>query len=114
MKCTRCGKTFASHTDGPEICWECYMKDINNYMTDNSPSNCDMPLPKSFGKQEGWICPVCGRGLSPWVDYCPCQGSEMKITYGTSLGTEEMDSMQDYYEQWTKQHNTNFDGELKS
>jgi hypothetical protein len=72
------------------------------------------PFPHGFGKQEGWICPVCGRGVAPWVDYCPCQGSEMKITYGTSLGTEGMNSMQDYYEQWTKQHNTNFDGELKS
>ena len=20
----------------------------------------------------GWICPVCGRGLSPFTSYCPC------------------------------------------
>lgn len=82
MKCTKCGKTFASHTDGPEICWECYMKDINSYMATIKPSNCDMPLPQGFGKQEGWICPVCGRGVAPWVDVCPCQGN-WEITYGT-------------------------------
>ena len=48
MKCTKCGKTFASHTDGPEICWDCYMKDINNYQVTNNPSNCDMPMPEGF------------------------------------------------------------------
>lgn len=101
MKCIKCGKTFASHTDGPEICWECHMKDINNYMVDNRPSNCDIPMPQDFGKQEGWICPVCGRGVAPWMDYCPCQGSEMKITYGTSTGgdydiKEYLRYMEDY------------------
>ena len=22
----------------------------------------------------GWICPVCGRGLSPFTTFCPCKG----------------------------------------
>ena len=21
---------------------------------------------------EGWICPICGRALAPWVSECPC------------------------------------------
>jgi len=25
-------------------------------------------LPKMYG----WICPVCGRGLSPYTTSCPC------------------------------------------
>lgn len=24
----------------------------------------------------GWICPVCGRGLSPFTAVCPCKGSK--------------------------------------
>lgn len=111
MQCIRCGKEMANTTGGNYTCPSCNFA-VNDLMY--RPSNCDMPLPQGFGEQKGWICPVCGRGLAPWTSFCPCQGSEMKITYGTSLGTEEIDSMQDYYERWTKQHNTNFDGELKS
>jgi len=22
---------------------------------------------------QGWICPVCGRGLSPYINYCDCK-----------------------------------------
>ena len=38
--------------------------------------NCNMPLPDSFGKQYGWICPVCGKGLAPWVSECPCSNAK--------------------------------------
>ena len=29
--------------------------------------------------QRGWICPVCGSGLAPWVDKCPCM-NVMKLS----------------------------------
>ena len=38
--------------------------------------------PKTAG-MTGWICPVCGRGLSPWTTQCPCKINphEVTITY---------------------------------
>lgn len=24
-------------------------------------------------KQHGWVCPVCGTGIAPWVPTCPCK-----------------------------------------
>ena len=26
------------------------------------------------GAMTGWVCPVCGRGLSPFTTFCPCKG----------------------------------------
>lgn len=23
-------------------------------------------------RRVGWQCPVCGRGVSPWTNICPC------------------------------------------
>lgn len=33
-------------------------------------------------KMMGWICPVCGRGLSPFTTVCPCKndGKGWEIT----------------------------------
>ena len=31
----------------------------------------------------GWVCPICGRGLSPFTSVCPCQGGKgWEITCG--------------------------------
>ena len=32
--------------------------------------------------QYGWICPVCGRGNSPFTTTCPCKPLDYRITCG--------------------------------
>jgi hypothetical protein len=54
MKCN-CGKELTSG-DMNGKCSECTQKETQ-------------PL-----FQTGWICPVCGRGNSPWSSSCPCKG----------------------------------------
>lgn len=40
-----------------------------------------VPEKNTFGLM-GWICPVCGRGLSPYTNSCPCT-VKWEITCGT-------------------------------
>ena len=89
MQCIRCGKEMVSTTGGNYHCPSCNMA-VNDLVY--RPSNCDMPLPQGFGKQEGWICPVCGRGVAPWVDCCPCQINR-NITYVSRTGTYVYDEI---------------------
>lgn len=32
-------------------------------------------IPEEWGKlmPTGWVCPLCGRVLSPWTNYCLCR-----------------------------------------
>ena len=39
---------------------------------------------QNFFGRTGWICPVCGRGLSPFTAFCPCHDCSGAITYGTA------------------------------
>ena len=79
MKCMSCGKEmFTSYTNGNDYCFECR----TNEPKTGSISNCDIPMPQGIG-QQGWICPKCGRGVSPFVDICPCS-SDLQITYSST------------------------------
>jgi hypothetical protein len=40
------------------------------------------------GGLTGWICPVCGRGLSPYTSSCPC-AINREITYGTGTAVPQ-------------------------
>ena len=92
MQCIRCGKEmFTSSSNGDNVCSEC--KNTYNSYHINIPNNCDIPLPQGFGKPEGWICPVCGRGVAPHVDVCPCRkdAGVINVTTTTSLDGVEVD-----------------------
>ena len=83
MKCIRCGAEMNSTTGGNYTCPK-YSMEANDLVY--RPQNCDIPLPQGFGKQEGWICPVCGRGVAPWMSFCPCQINK-NITWATRTDT---------------------------
>lgn len=101
MQCIRCGREMENTTGGNYHCPSCDMA-VNDLVY--RPSNCDIPMPQGFGKQEGWICPVCGRGLAPWTSFCPCQ-SDFKITYGTSTGGDQPDGWKEYYGLFEQKNN---------
>ena len=91
MRCMVCDTEMINTLGGNYTCPTCGHA-VNDGVY--RPSNCYMPMPQGFGEQKGWICPVCGRGLAPWVDFCPCQGSEIKITYGTSISVNDNGNLQ--------------------
>ena len=107
MKCIKCGKEMINTTGGNYTCPKCNMS-VNDLVY--RPQNCDMPMPQGLGKQ-GWICPICGRGVSPWVDICPCQRIE-NVAHGTSTGIKGFADV-DECMKWVKEHKDKITEELK-
>ena len=47
------------------------------------PSTCEtVTINSEPPKMYGWVCPVCGRGLSPFTRVCPCQDRWEVTCYG--------------------------------
>lgn len=59
---------------------------LDGYQTGNLTNNGTTGISSSKTinppKMIGWICPVCGRGLSPFTAVCPCKndGKGWEIT----------------------------------
>lgn len=71
--CAKCGKYF-SITKQSDYCPECEVAEIQKADLKTTYTKLD--------SQVGWICPICGRGLSPYTNCCPCKvSSEINITY---------------------------------
>lgn len=86
MQCIRCGAIMDKIGEGTYCCSEC-----DHAVSDRvyRPSNCDIPMPQSFGEQKGWICPVCGRGVAPWTSFCPCQINR-NIIWASGTGSGQL------------------------
>lgn len=86
MRCMVCGNEMDNTLGGCYTCFHCGHSIHDGVYR---PSNCDVPVPQGFGKQEGWICPVCGRGVAPWMSVCPCTSNSLEITCGTEMKNVE-------------------------
>ena len=56
-------------------CPYCTKDSAGNHDPDCPLANQTIPLTPT-----GWICPVCGRGCSPWESTCPCRPIGYEIT----------------------------------
>lgn len=52
---------------------------LNCEKKDGAIDTCEICKPKGM---LGWICPVCGRGNSPFNSFCPCKAFSSYPTFG--------------------------------
>jgi hypothetical protein len=38
-----------------------------------SPGTIHIPFVTPAPILFGWVCPICGKGVSPWQPWCPCK-----------------------------------------
>ena len=55
------------------------------------------PIVKKQNGSYGWICPVCGAGVSPYQDHCPCcSGKNLTPTWTCGSGSISSDGTGNY------------------
>lgn len=42
---------------------------------------------------QGWICPVCGRGVSPYTAVCPCKNGKVQNVQSSALPWQKKEKM---------------------
>lgn len=64
---------------------------MNTYDTNCTTSSSNTTSTTSSNRSEnkdkmlyGWICPVCGKGVSPYTSYCNCKINEYSISISNS------------------------------
>ena len=119
MKCIICDSTMVNTLGGNWHCPTCgfslndlVLRKYNDTITDpskhkiidNNVNEADIKLNddghSSSRGATGWICPKCGRGLSPWTSECPCYRGDITFTCGTANIIGEQDLRNDKYHEY--------------
>ena len=85
-KCPVCGCIQTKNGNWFE-CYNCGYGEIllpHKYTESAVPDlieNDKNPYIETQGGAYGWICPKCGRGLSPWTSFCPCSSNGLGLTW---------------------------------
>lgn len=116
--CKRCGKVWSAHNDKEAVKKTktaestAESKPINGGNIYSGPQACDISMP-AWG-QQGWICPKCGRVLSPHTSECPCSTpsvNQIVTTPGTiPLNESKPKFPDDYWDYMPKTVNYNING----
>ena len=73
MKCNKCGSEVTATTGGNYHCPKCGFSVNDLVYRGNGTLYTPPSTPPSYGfGNTGWICPKCGRGVSPYTNVCPC------------------------------------------
>ena len=73
----------------PELA-EAFAEILDEYITasNNLCAACEHKYRVETTAPLGWQCPVCGKGLSPYVTECSCHGKNCRYNLGPMSGGE--------------------------
>lgn len=52
---------------------ESYISDVEKQIKGKECTSTSKSFTINPPIKTGWVCPICGAGLAPWVQRCPCQ-----------------------------------------
>lgn len=112
-KCPKCGKTDTEYDSSMVLTsyppkYKCRCNSCENVWYDTNPFEFPQridPLVPNNGRT-GWICPKCGRGISPDLNVCPFCNRD-NIVYCNTTNTLEQPSTYAYVTNNTSEVNTN-------
>ena len=88
LRCPECGGRDIEYEN--DICLTCFPQKFRvrcktcKAVFFTSIANFTYPphiSPPNTATKTGWICPLCGRGVSPDVHICPCNDWKSNIVY---------------------------------
>lgn len=93
-KCPLCGNIETEYNMSevltsfpPQYSFRCKCGHHWSGIFENYPINTPVYEPQKQNGSYGWICPVCGAGVSPYQDHCPCcSGKSLTPTWTCGTG----------------------------